>query len=194
MDTTPAQVYPFYQVHSMQNIYEADSKADKSDDKDECNKIYNEAATITGGITHITCNHSVVKGFTAMKRGESVAMIVQPCVSRLPQRVQARRRFLLYDNACQAKKYVERRFPHRVRHWTFLVDRKHWNNHTACSQAFCMDLYPSLKKINSQVSEQTNRSLRKLSIVLAYYGWENYLKVLELFFVTRNLKIKGLLS
>ena len=135
-----------------------------------CNKIYNEAATITGGITHLTCKHAIIKGFTAMKRGESVEMIVQPIVSRLPQRVQARRRFLLYDNACQARRFSERRYPHRVRNWTFLVDRKHWDNHTACSQAYNMDEYPALKKVNSQVSEQTNRSLRKLSIVLAYYG------------------------
>ena len=129
-----------------------------------------------------------------MKRGESVDMIIHPCVSRLPQRVKARRRFLLYDNACQARKFAERRFPHKVRHWTFLVDRKHWDNHTTCSQAFCMDEYPSLKRINSQVSEQTNRSLRKLSIVLAYYGWENYLELIELFLVAKNLKIKNVLS
>ena len=126
--------------------------------------------------------------------GESVDMIIHPCVSRLPQRVKARRRFLLYDNACQARKFAERRYPHKVRHWTFLVDRKHWENHTTCSQAFCMDEYPSLKRINSQVSEQTNRSLRKLSIVLAYYGWENYLKLIELFLVAKNLKIKNVLS
>ena len=143
-------------------------------------------------ITQLTCKHAIVKGFTSMKRGESVAMIVQPIVSRLPQRVQTWRRFFLYDNACQARRYAERRFPHRVRHWTFLVDRKHWDNHTACSKAYSMDEYPSLKKVNSQVSEQTNRSLRKLSVVLAYYGWENYLRVIELFLVMKNLKNKGL--
>ena len=42
----------------------------------------------------------------------------------------------------------------------------------------CMDEYPILKHINSQVSEQTNRSLRKLLVILAYYGWDNYLKIL----------------
>ena len=189
-----AQVYPGYPLHTVKNVYLADTKADPSAGKDDCNKIYNESASMTGGITHITCQHGLVKGFTAMKRGESVDMIVHPCVSRLPQRVQAKRRYLLYDNACQARKFAERRFPHKVRHWTFLVDRKHWDNHTTCSQAFCMDEYPSLRKVNSQVSEQTNRSLRKLSIVLAYYGWENYLKVIELFLVAKNLKIKNILS
>ena len=187
---TECQVYPYYPVHTVKNTYLADSKSDKSEEKETCNKIYNEAATMTGGITHLTCQHGVVKGFTAMKRGESVEMIVQPVVSRLPQRVQARRRYLLYDNACQARRYAERRYPHRVRHWTFLVDRKHWDNHTSCSTGYNMDEYPCLKKVNSQISEQTNRSLRKLSVVLAYYGWENYLRVIEIFLVTKNLKNK----
>ena len=187
-----AEVYPYFPAHTVNHEYEADGKVDKNED-DGCSKDYNECATFTGGITHITCSHSIVKGFTAMKRGESVRMIVNPCVTRLPQRVQAKRRFLLYDNACQARAYAERRYPHRVRHWTFLVDRKHWDNHTTCSQAYCMDEYPLLKHINSQVSEQTNRSLRKLSVVLAYYGWDNYLKILELFFVIRNLRIKNML-
>ena len=57
-----------------------------------------------------------------------------------------------------------------------------------------MDECPSLKRINSQVSEQTNRSLRKLSIVLAYYGWEYYLILIELFLVAKNFKIKNVLS
>ena len=119
-----AEVYPLYAAHTVNNVYEADKKPDKSEE-DGCNKDYNESSSFTGGITHITCNNSVVKGFTAMKRGESVKMIVNPCVTRLPPRVQAKRRFLLYDNACKARTYAERRYPHRVRHWTFLVDRKH---------------------------------------------------------------------
>ena len=64
-------------------MYVADSKADTSAGKDDCNKIYNESATITGGIIHITCQHGRVKGFTAMKRGESVGMIVHPCIACL---------------------------------------------------------------------------------------------------------------
>ena len=185
-----ADVFPNYPIHTMDYEYEADSKKDKHED-DGCNKDYNESASISGGITHITCKHSICKGFTAMKRGESPLMAVAPCVRRLPARVQARHRYLLYDNACQARKGAERRFPHRVRNWTFLVDRKHWPNHTACSNAFNIDEYPQLKNVNSQISEQLNRSLRKISTVCAYLGWENYLKVIELFLVNRNWDKKG---
>ena len=69
-------------------------------------------------------------------------------------------------------------------------NRKNWENYTFCSLAYNMDEYPCLKKIKSQISEQTNISLRKLSVVLAYYGWENYLRVIEIFLVTKDLKNK----
>ena len=82
---------------------------------------------------------------------------------------------------------------HKINFGNCEATKPHWDNHTTCSQAYCMDEYPSLKLVNSQVSEQTIRSLTKLSVVLAYYGWENYLRVLELFLVSRNLRNKKLL-
>ena len=63
-----AEVYPYYPAHNLNHEYEADGKVDKNKD-DGCSKHYNECATFTGGITHITCSHSIVKGFTAMKQG-----------------------------------------------------------------------------------------------------------------------------
>ena len=42
-----AQVYPGYPLHTVKNVYAADSKADQSAGKDDCNKIYNESANIT---------------------------------------------------------------------------------------------------------------------------------------------------
>ena len=62
--------------------------------------------------------YCITKGFTAMQKGESPAMIVDPIVRRFPKRVKAKKRFLIYDNACMARKVSERRFPHKIRHWT----------------------------------------------------------------------------
>ena len=183
-----AEVYPNYPLHTMENHYTADKQTDEGEDGN-CNKYYNESPCFTGGITFIMCNHGIVKGFTCMQCGESPLMIINPLLHRLPTRVEAKQRYLLYDNACKARKMAELRFPHRVRRWTFLVDRKHWENHTDCSAGFNMDSYADLKTVNSQTCEQTNRSLRKLSVVVAYLGWDNYLKVLELFFVSKNLKV-----
>ena len=53
-----------------------------------------------------------------------------------------------------------------------------------------MDEFPQLKSVNSQQGEQINRSLHSLATVLAHLRWETYLKVLELYFVHRNLRVK----
>ena len=188
-----AEVYPNNPVHTMENVYRADKEKDSNEDGG-CNKDYNECPTITGGLTHITCMHNITKGFTALHRGESPLLVLGPAMRRLPQRVQAAKRVFLYDNACKAHKSALRRFPYRVRNWLFAVDRKHWPNHTACSDSYNIDEYPFLSNMNSQISEQLNMSLRKLSTILAYSEWENHLKTLEMFFVTKNLKVKGILK
>ena len=187
-----AEVYPNNPIHTMDNKYHADKIKDKDEDGG-CNKDYNESPTITGGLTHITCMHSITKGFTALHRGESPLLVLGPALRRLPPKVQAGKRVFLYDNACKAHKSALRRFPYRVRNWLFAIDRKHWPNHTSCSDSYNIDEYPFLSDVNSQISEQLNRSLRKLSVILAYSEWENYLKILEMFFVTKNLKIKGII-
>ena len=60
--------------------------------------------------------------------------------------------------------------------------------------AYNMDKYKYLDEINSQISEQRNNSLRKLSNTLAFYKFESYMKILELFFGITNLKIKNVIS
>ena len=81
-------------------------------------------------------------------------------------------------------------FPHRVRHWTFVIDRTHFKNHKTCFSGYNMDEFPQLKSVNSQQGEQINRSLHSLATVLAHLRWETYLKVLELYFVHRILRVK----
>ena len=53
-----------------------------------------------------------------------------------------------------------------------------------------MDLYPMLKNVNSQQSEQINRSLRSLSVVLAFSTFEHYMKILEMYFVYKNVETR----
>ena len=91
-----AECYPNNPEHTMENQYEADTKRDRTEDK-KCEKSYNSKATITGGLTHLSCHHGIVKGFTALQRGESPLLIVGPALRRLPSRVKANRRFFIYD-------------------------------------------------------------------------------------------------
>ena len=145
---------------------------------------------MTGGITTIVCQHGYVRGATAIKKGESAKRIVEPIVKRLPTHVQASKRFWIYDNACQSRIAAERRFPHKIRNWIFVIDRVHWRNHTSCSKGYDMDIYPELDEVASPKCEILNKSLRNLSTVLAYLQWDNYTKLVEVFLAQRNINKK----
>ena len=109
-----AECYPNNPEHTIENQYWADTWREKTEDK-RCGKSYNSKATITGGLTHLSCHHGIVKGITALQRGESPLLIVGPVLRRLPSRVKAQRRFFIYDNKgisiscyCHPKKHNTR--------------------------------------------------------------------------------------
>ena len=199
----PAQVYPHgnfkepggdcfpsYKIHTMDNHYKADKIQDKSEDFD-CDKNFYESATITGGLGTLSCAHKIVKGFRAIKKGESPLLFADALLRRLPKSVQSQRRVVCYDYACKMHKCCLRRYPYRIRRHQFVVDRHHQSNHTTCSAAYDMSRYLYLDEINSQIAEQLNNSLRKLSTVLAYSKFENYMKIVEVFVSVKNLQLKG---
>ena len=72
-----SEIYPLYPLHTLDNDYEADMRTEgEIEDSAGCNKYYNDSVTISGGICHVTCQHSICKGFTAMRKGESPLMVV----------------------------------------------------------------------------------------------------------------------
>ena len=68
------EIYPNLPEHTIENEYLADIEKDKSEDA-SCSKAYNSKVDITGGITHLSCEHNVVKGFTALYKGESALQV-----------------------------------------------------------------------------------------------------------------------
>ena len=129
--------------------------------------------------------------FTGMQNGESPKMFMNALLRRFPKRVRAHKRVFVYDNACNAYKYALRRFPLRTRRWLFVVDKFHWQNHLSCSSSFNSQQYPFLKNVNTQLSEQRNKSLRNLATVIAYMKFSSYMKVIELSMSYYNLKVKS---
>ena len=89
-------------------------------------------------------------------------------------------------------KHALRRGAKDILQFKLFTDRHHWKNHTGCSESYNCDRYDYLKKVNSQICEQKNRSLRKLSSTLAYCGFENYMTKVKLFFMMNNYEEKGL--
>ena len=137
----------------MENIYKADSKWDSSDDKFDCGKHFKEASSISGGICTVTCNHKITKGFRAIKHGESPAIFCNSIFRRLPKKVKAHRRVVIYDFACKMHKFYLRRYPYRTRRFQFVIDRHHQSNHKSCSLAYNISKYPVMNNINTQIAD-----------------------------------------
>ena len=72
--SAPVEVFPNNPEHTVENTYAADDNEDKTQDE-PCRKNYNSSFDISGGITHMSCKHNVVKGFTALYRGESALKV-----------------------------------------------------------------------------------------------------------------------
>ena len=188
-----ADYFPNYSIHTKENIYKADTKPNPVEDDEDCEKHFNSTSSITGGIGSVTCNHKITKGFRAIRRGESPVMFCHSILRRLPAKVQAHKRVVVYDFACQMHKVCLRRYPYRIRRFQFVIDRHHQGNHTACSQAYNISKYPVMNELNTQIAEQLNNSLRKLSTVVAYSNFQTYLKIIQIFITFKNLRIKKII-
>ena len=185
-------VFPSLPLHSKKKFFKAD-RMKTMDDEEECNKEYPKAPKMTPGLAHVFCRHGICKGFTTMTTAENPEMFTKFLTRRLPKNVQAQRRVFLYDNACNLHKNALKRDAHEISKFRIFTDRHHWKNHTGCSESYNCDKYDYLKDVNSQICEQKNRSLRKLSSTLAYCGFEHYTTKVKLFFIMNNLEVKNFL-
>jgi hypothetical protein len=187
-----ADFFPSYPIHTMENIYKADSKPDTSED-DNCEKNFMETSSISGGIGTLTCSHKITKGFRAIKKGESPVIFCHSILRRLPDKVKVHKRVVVYDFACKMHKVCLRRYPYRIRRFQFVIDRHHQSNHKSCSQAYNISKYPVMNNVNTQIAEQLNNMLRKLATVVAYSNFQTYLKIIQIFVTVKNLEIKKIL-
>ena len=105
----------------------------------------------------------------------------------------AERRVFLYDNSCNLHKTALKRGAKDILKFKILTDRHHWKNHTGCSESYNCDNYDFIKAVNSQICEQTNRSLRKLSSTLAYCDFNNYKTKIKFFFIVNNMEEKNMI-
>ena len=99
----------------------------------------------------------------------------------------------LYDNSCNLHKNALKRDAKEISKFRIFTDRHHWKNHTGCSESYNSDQYHYIKQVNTQICDQKNRSLRKLSSTLAYCSFKNYQNKVKLFFIMNNYEEKGVL-
>ena len=185
-----ADFFPSYPVHTMENIYKADKNPDVTE-SDDCEQNFGSATSISGGIGTVSCNHKITKGFRAIRKGEGPILFCHSLLRRLPEKVKAHKPVVIYDFACKMHKTCLRRYPYRIRRYQFDIDRRHQSNHKACSQAYNISKYPEMSHVNTQIAEQLNNCLRKLSTVVAYSNFQTYLRIIQIFITVKNLEIKG---
>ena len=64
-ESSAVEIYPNLPEHTIENEYVADMERDKTEDT-SCSKACNSKVDITGGLTHISCKHNIVKGYTTL--------------------------------------------------------------------------------------------------------------------------------
>ena len=95
------ECYPGLSIHTRENLYKADSSKDVGE-KRNCSKTYAEMPTMTVGISHVSCQHRICKGFTDMESGESPQIFTSELLRRLRRDLKPTRKyskfFFAYNN------------------------------------------------------------------------------------------------
>jgi len=81
-------------------------------------------------------------------------------------------------------------FPKRFMEISITTDGFHENNHTNCSSAFRSSNYCSLKHVNTEAAEQTNKVLRTVTNSTTFMSPKLYMKALTLFMANLNILAK----
>ena len=167
--------------------YASDKRNDKNDPRETgCRKESYGHPTLSPGLFTIFCKHGVCYGFEAMTSHESPRHPFNIFKTRFHQAP----RCIIYDNACQLHTYCLNRDPLFYRGTVFCVDRFHWKCHVGCSEGYCLDKYKSsydICNINSQINEQANSGLKRISPQLAYMSAGNFIFHTSLFLGVKNM-------
>ncbi|KAL4528904.1 hypothetical protein Ndes2437A_g03436 [Nannochloris sp. 'desiccata'] len=136
--------------------------ADKAKDFIGCNKQFLKGRGRTGGVMTIFCPHGVCYAGFILPKAESRDHLFSFMVKYLERPPK----YLVYDFGCAALEYCLNRLPGWFKNMMVVVDRMHWDNHTACCSSFNIRLYEDLDGLNSQIAEQCNAALRKINPTL----------------------------
>lgn len=168
---------------------EASSSASADDAEVECrdcNKSLPPAGKRTGGVFSWYCRHGVCYAFyvipTAEGRNEAFSFLYS-YFKRAP-------RFVVYDFACALSEYCLNRAPQFFKDTTFLIDRFHIGNHSACGLGFALqpyDQHPALAGINTQVAEQAHSALQKIKPIVTQMKQQSYMQAMRLYLHHRNV-------
>lgn len=188
------ELFPCFQRIRVRPLYDAD-KQGKASEEEFCRKETHSHNSLTPGLFTIFCEHQVCLGFSLMQQVESPRTPFDILLERFPQEILDNLT-MVYDNCCKFQNYALRREPKRFSRTKCFVDRLHYrSNHVGCSNGYSLDIYKSntrLNKLNSQMNEQANADLRRLSTQVTYMTPHNVIQHVAIFLALRNMKKKAL--
>ena len=83
-------------------------------------------------------------------------------------------KLIIYDNTCNLDIFCRTREPAYFKDTLIVVDRLHYKSHHGCSPIYDMDLYQSLRGVNSQAVEQLWSQLRFNTTRMGYMSQVNF--------------------
>ena len=150
----------------------------------ECNKLFPKGLDRTGGVMTVFCQHGICYAAFILARAESRDHLFTFMLKYLEKPPQV----LVYDFGCAALDYCLNRLPGWFKNMNVLIDRMHWDNHTACCSAFNMRLYKDLNGLNSQIAEQCNAALKKIDPILHRSSQPYFMAILRQYLHAWNTK------
>ena len=95
-------------------------------------------------------------------------------------------KFIVYDNNCNSGEYLANKGPNFMKMGNVCVDKMHMKNHDGCSRGCNACLYPDLDGVNTQVCEQLNSTIKKLSNMVAYSKPKTAWSIMTTYMCLRN--------
>jgi hypothetical protein len=169
-----------YKADTYSKKCRSEKSSDYQDEEEEvCVKfIRGQHSSLSPGVMLVFCvPHDTLLGFYILKDSESPRSVMDV----VRRRWKHAPHIILYDNACNASVFCDRREREYFQHVLWVIDKFHFPNHCNCARCFCVNSYPFLAPFNSQLTEQCNARLARLRKSLSYMNKVHYLYMLRLF-------------
>ena len=134
------------------------------------------------GIFAIFCAHGICLAFFFMSKFESTETLF----SFIMQRRRIAPKMLIYDDMCHGHGFALNREPWFFNTVWFLIPIFHQKDHVACSNGYCLSLYPHLNCLNGEVAEEMFSIVDRITTPVSYMRVENATYFVRFFFALQN--------
>lgn len=159
---------------------------------EDCKRTQRRHSNLTPGTFAVFCPHGICHGFFLMPEGEGEIMVFDMFFNRLEGGAPG---MIVYDRACTLHTSCLKREPWFFRNTRFRLDMLHSWNHSCCSEGYDPKVARERAWLgpdayfNTQVAEQANAALAKISTSVAFMTAEHACLYTRSFLSRRNRRI-----